>query len=365
MFEVSPEGLSKQITNRAKLVTELIQNAWDENSSVVKVSLQKIPERRAMYRLSITDDNPSGFVNLAHAYTLFAESDKKKDPTKRGRYNLGEKLFIAACQKVVLTTTKGQILFENGKRAHTSTKTEKGSVIDAEIKLSAEEVKEANDLIASLISPPNIETYFNGDLLAPKKPVLVFEAQLDTVIQDEEGYLKPTKRKTQVELYDKKENDDALIYEMGIPVVECECRWHINICQKVPLNRDRDNIAEAFKRRLLSEVLNHANKLLTEADSAQSWVKIGTSSSFIQKEAMKAVLDLRFGANRVSFSPKDQEANHRAVAEGATVVFGSHLSKEEWKHVKDMNLLDSAESRFGTEKPYKTGKNDDDLLPYQ
>lgn len=357
LFEVSAEGLKKQIGNRSKVIIELIQNAWDEESSVVKIGLTKVPDRRSIYRITVEDDNPEGFKDISHAYTLFAESEKKRRPTKRGRFNIGEKLFIAACESVVLTTTTGQVSFSKEGRAHSRKKREAGSIIEADIKLSEDDLHETESLIRSLIPPSHIDTYFNDVKLEIRKPLQTFETILETVIENDEGFLKPSKRKTAVELFEPAPGDPAFIYEMGIPVVEGDCRWHVNICQKVPLNRDRDNISEGFKKKLYAEILNHAHQNLSAADVAESWVKTGSSTPHVTKDAFSAVLDLRFGKNRVSFSPSDREANHRAVAEGATVVHGSNLSKTEWENARSMGLISSAESVYPTAKPYSLDPN--------
>ena len=95
-FDVDKVGLSKLLQRREKsfLVYELIQNAWDQNVTKVDVSLERIEGKRCV-RIVVSDDDPEGFQELAHAFTLFAESTKKKDPTKRGRFNIGEKWVLA------------------------------------------------------------------------------------------------------------------------------------------------------------------------------------------------------------------------------------------------------------------------------
>jgi hypothetical protein len=77
------------------------------------VSLTAVPGRPRT-ALSVEDDSPEGFRELAHAYTLFAESYEKGLPEKRGRFNLGEKLVLAMCEEATISTTTGAVHFDAG-----------------------------------------------------------------------------------------------------------------------------------------------------------------------------------------------------------------------------------------------------------
>lgn len=57
-------------------------------AGTVDVTLTRVPGTRRV-TLTVVDDAPLGFANLSHAYTIFAESKKKGDPGKRGRFNMG------------------------------------------------------------------------------------------------------------------------------------------------------------------------------------------------------------------------------------------------------------------------------------
>jgi len=107
-FDVDREGLRRLLEQHGKgrLVAELLQNALDETVTAVAVKLALLPGR-PLAELSVEDDAPEGFLNLGHAYTLFAESYKKARPDKRGRFNLGEKLLLAACLEAHIVTTTG------------------------------------------------------------------------------------------------------------------------------------------------------------------------------------------------------------------------------------------------------------------
>lgn len=54
-------------------IGELVSNAWDQNTTNVLVSLAQHASGRSLYELIVSDDDPNGLQNLAHAYTLFAD----------------------------------------------------------------------------------------------------------------------------------------------------------------------------------------------------------------------------------------------------------------------------------------------------
>ena len=109
-FEVSKEGLAKIMERKGKefIVYELLQNAWDQNITHAHLWIDPI-ENTPKVIITVSDDDPDGFKDLSHAFTLFAESDKKSDPSKRGRFNLGEKLVLACCEQAEITSTTGTI----------------------------------------------------------------------------------------------------------------------------------------------------------------------------------------------------------------------------------------------------------------
>ncbi len=100
-FETDRKGLARLIERRGKsaLILELISNACDaDGTTTVDVKIE--PEEGVPKAwVTVTDDAPDGFVDLRHAWTLFAESSRKGDAEKRGRFNLGEKLVLALCDE--------------------------------------------------------------------------------------------------------------------------------------------------------------------------------------------------------------------------------------------------------------------------
>ncbi len=358
-FDVDKEGLAKIIEKRGKsfAIFELIQNAWDTDTDWVKVSLEKIPGK-PQARLIVEDNHPDGFTDLTHAYTLFAESEKKGDPSKRGRYNLGEKLVLALCVEATVVSTKGTVVFaQDGTRQKKRTKRESGSVFNAVIRMTQAEFDEVEQEMFFLIPP--IPTYYNGTLLEQDQPIKTFEATLQTVKSDEEGNLSRTKRKTVVEVYDAHGLDETAgwIFEMGIPVVETGDKFHVNVLQKVPLSLDRDNVPPSYLRQIRAEVLNATHELLDEEDATAVWVDDALSHDDVEEDAVDSVMTDRFGVKRAVYDPSDPEANNRLVSQGYTLIHGGSLSKEAWGNVRRYGSARASGQIAPTPKPYSQDPN--------
>ena len=337
-FDVDKKGLAKTLARKGKAfaLVELIQNAWDENTKNVHVTLEAI--KGGKYRLTVEDDNPEGFADLSHAYTLFAESAKKSQAEKRGRFNLGEKLVIAVCEEASISTTKGTVVFTDKGRVHLPKKRDAGSVFIGTLRMTQAEAEEVQALVFTLIPPHGITTTFNMNEVPERKPVMVFETKLRTERADDDGNLKPTTRKCKVEVYEPLTDEEATIYEMGIPVVATGDRFHVNVTQKIPLNMDRDNVPPAYLRDLRVAVLNAAHGLMGATDLKAGWVTQALEDENADPQAVEAVIKGRFGDKVVIADPTDPEANKIAVEKGYTVIPGGALPKPVWGHVKGHSI---------------------------
>ena len=259
-YTVDRRGLANIVKRRGKSRTifELIQNAWDAPAtSEVHVTLTA-GKARGMSSLVVTDDSPEGFADLADAFTLFAPSAKTRDAEKRGRFNLGEKLVLALCETATISSTTGGWHFSSRGRSRLRVTREKGSMFEAIIRLNAAERSEAIEALYSLLPPKAIATCVNGVQLASGTPVREFTAVLPTEVADDEGVMRRTRRQATIRLFEPSDGETPQLYEMGIPVVETDGRWHVDIGQKVPLNMERDNVSPAYLRDVRVAVLNAA-----------------------------------------------------------------------------------------------------------
>lgn len=340
-FDVNKEGLGKILEGRGPefIGRELVQNALDEETSRVEV---RVEWADGVTYLSVADDSPQGFQDLTHAWTLFAESKKKGDPTKRGRFNLGEKLVLALCKKAQITTTTGRVIFDAKGRRRAGDKTEAGSIFEGWLP----QTKKAADMlrkgVRAIIPPDGVEMVVDSELVERPDPVRTFQAKaLETESANGDGVLRRTRRNAEVALFEPRAGERPTLMEMGIPVVELEDgdRWHVDVSQKVPLTLDRDNVRPAYLRRIRTLVLNATHEILEGDDANAGWAREALKDPDACDAAVDRALELRFGEKRVAYDPSDPEANQRAAAQGFTVVTGSQLSKEEWANARRAEAL--------------------------
>jgi len=360
-FSVDKDGLAKILSRKGIefALFELIQNAWDQDVTKVSVSLR--PEKNGKVIITVADDDPAGFCDLTHAYTLFAESVKKSDPLKRGKFNLGEKLVFALAESATVMTTTGSVEFNKNGRYNSSVKTDTGSIITVLLKMSIEEIDRINSKINTLIPP--VITYFNETEVPKRVPVATFDAVLDTEISNKDGYLKKSPRKTTINVYEPKNGETGTLYEMGIPVVETRDKWHYDIQQKIPLNLDRDNVPPQYLRTLRTLAFNALFDKTTKEDANNSWVRDALSDSRCSDDAVKAAIKNRFGEKVVIYDSSDPEANKIAVSRGYTIIHGGHLSANEWENVHRSNAVLPAGKVTPSPKPYSENGDPLTIIP--
>jgi hypothetical protein len=269
---------------------------------------------------------------------------------------------LSICESASLSTTKGTVVFEpdEGRIEKPRQKRDRGSVFQGRIRLTREEYPQVADYLRSLLLPEGIVVTFNCDRLLPRKPIRTFEASLETLVADEGGVMRPRVRKTQVSIFGALPGETPHLYEMGLPVVELSGgdRWHVNVGQKVPLNRDRDNLRPAYLQGVRVAVLNAAHDLLTTEDEAtQGWVKLAGADPRCSDEAIRHLVRLRFGEKVAAPDPSDTEAMKRFVSQGGTIVAG--LSKGEWANVRRSGAAPPAGQVCPTAKPYSADPDAD------
>lgn len=375
-FEVNREGLAQLVERHGKhrIITELIANAWDEEGvTEVIVDLRPKPGR-AEVELYVTDNSSNGFRDLSHAWTLYAPSDKKRLPEARGRFNLGEKLVIAMCSKAHVISTTGTVVFDRNGRHEHKTKSDRGTEFYGLMRMTRDELLSTVYELKRLQPPKSIKTTirtFDIDgretdchVISSVEPLAVIPAELRTVCADAEGYMRDVLRTTSIELRACANSEEGgWLYELGVPVVDIGGPWDVNVLQKVPLNKDRDNVRPAYLRTLRTFVLDGGHKLLSSPQSHEEWVTEGLARA--DPSTVSEVLDLRFGKKRVSFDPSDPEANKRAVAEGYTVVAGGSLPGDVWRNVRESDAMKPAGKVTPTKHPKFSPDGVDTEVPFE
>ena len=339
-IDVDREGMRKVLSRRPKhfILTEPIQNAWDEPITKIEVDFRMVGRNRC--ELVVIDDSPAGFENLTDAYTLFATSKKVGNPNLRGAFNKGCKDVMAFAVSGNIETTTGSVRFlETGERAQGRQKRRSGTQVSFLLKLNKDEYEEACAVIPMLHVPEHIHMTFNGQVIAPAIPLKIISATLPTLIADEEGILRSHTRKTEIKVFDHP-CGEKWIYEMGIPVCPTGDQFSYDCSQRVPLNVERDNVPRAYLQKVRVAVANEMATAIQSAEEANAdWARAATSDPNIEKTAFNHLLDLRLGEKRVSYDPSDPDAAGVAHSAGATVVHGRNLSAQEWNNARQFGSI--------------------------
>jgi hypothetical protein len=366
-FEVDKEGLAKIAPRRGKVFVlhELLQNAWDcDGTKRVTVSLTNVPNR-PLARLVVEDDHPTGFSNLSHAYTLFAESEKKGDTRKRGRFNLGEKLVLSLCESAEIESTKGTVIFDEAGRRQTRSRRKAGTEFRALLRMTREELAEALEQTRFVIPPDSVETILNGQQISARKPDLTYHAVLQTEAADANGMLRRKYHETQVHIYSPRTGETAMLYEMGIPVMDLgDDPFHVNVMQKIPLSMERDAVTPYWLREMRGTVLDKAHQLLSQPEACGKWASDALEVSDNQ-QAVRTIITQRFGDKVVIADPSDREGENIAKAAGYTVIPGGSFTADAWDKIHEANAALPAGRVTPSPKPFSPGGAPLKLVPVE
>jgi hypothetical protein len=322
---------------------------------MVNATIEAIPGAAQAW-LTVEDDDPDGFHDLTHTYTLFAESRKKSDPTKRGRFNLGCKLVLAMCYEAEVISTTGAVVFDDeGRHSKPRRRREAGSIFRGRIALTRDELTDIENQIWKLFPPPNVTTnvrihtgarLIEGELIA-REMTTSFAATLQTEIADAEGFLRRGERKTTVQLYATVPGE-ALLCEMGLPVQSIDGPWHINVMQKLPLGLERDAVPPAFLSKLQTCVANTTAEYLKPEDFTAPWIAEVVQDKNVNAEVVEKYLRAKYGDKVVIDVPgsEGQESGRKAVANGYTVIRGGAEAGATWEKIKEHQLAQKATALF-------------------
>ena len=370
-FAVSHEGMREQNAGRApwELVKELVQNAWDEapNATVCRVDItSESPEATG---ITVTDDGP-GFADIADSYTLLRATPKRRDPNKRGRFNLGEKEFISVATCARVETAGHTVTFPagGGRRVSRNRRT-RGTVITALMPWNKAQAEDLRERLA-IFRPTGCALFVNGQEISRREPLAVHSAILETVLQDGPGEpVRRTRRRTEVhllpqrleaqaraadattlwdfdEIQDPGSVEQSWLYEMGIPIQPIDTPWDIDVQQKVPMPPNRTETPTRYLQTIYAEALNAGYKFLEPEHFGRNWVKAAMQENRVEKEPVVATVQGRYGEKAV-FTSNDADANMRASERGYQLINPRSLSTSERHYFRDQGEIKSAREVFG------------------
>ena len=350
-FAVSAEGLRQLNAKRPawSLVKELIQNSWDEAPEATRCDVRIEAAGTGRTRVSVEDDGP-GFAEISHAWTLMADTPKRSDPTKRGRFNLGEKEIIAVAVEAEIETAGTTVSFPAaGGRTTAPNSRTRGTRVRVTMPWSA---KEADELRRQLrrFRPTDCGLTIDGEETARREPLAVRETTLRTLIQQGPGLpVSDTRRKTRIDILERADGDTAWIYEMGIPIQPTTLPYDVDVQQKVPMPPNRNTVSPGYLQDIATETVNAMHPRMNAEAFSESWVRTAVEDERVEDAAVQAVKDNRYGKQAVLWS-SDTDANMRAAEAGYQVIHPKALSQRERKVMTARAGLRSAKKKFGREE---------------
>lgn len=348
MLKVNLAGFAELQAGRPawNFIRELVSNAWDEDIRTCSVTVEKGGNKLA--KITVGDDGP-GFADLADAYTLFGHTPKRSDPNVRGRFNLGEKELAAIASEMQVRTTTGSVIFTKARKLEVRKgkdfRTPRGTIITAHINWAKAEVEETLKMLNLFLPPAGVEFSVNGSIVHHKQTDYEIEGTLATVIF-KDGAVRPTKRKTKIELYNCPIKVQPWLYEMGIPIQPIESLHHINVMQKVPLSPNRENVSSGYLQDVYALALEAMIDDLPEEAVSEEWVRIASEDELVSDETIGKVRDKRYG-DAVLWS-SDLEANQLAMEKGLEVIHPRTMSPSERGRFEHVGMVHSS-AQFGNE----------------
>src|SRR5581483_10759393 len=110
-------------------------------------------------------------------------------------------------------------------------------------------------------------TIFNGTEIPSRSVVKEFHETLPTVKADAEGMLRNTARRTAVRVYETLPGESAMLYEMGIHIVETGDRWHVDVQHMFRRKAVKANVSPSFLRMERVAVHNHLSAAIGGQDA--------------------------------------------------------------------------------------------------
>jgi hypothetical protein len=339
-LEVNTQGFKKRVAWRGiyGVLSELISNAFDEDVTFCHVDVEHV--KGMTYTIRVEDDSKDGFRNLDEAYTLYADSYKANNPEQRGRFNVGEKVAIVLCDEATIESTTGTRVFKSdGTISRKRKQREKGTVFSGTIKAKKDDVDQALGNIQRFIAPQGITYRVNGKSVSRPKKIGSVKASLRTVVENEEGNLVNTTRKTDVDIY-RPENGTGEIFELGVPVVEVDHPFIMDVRQKVPLSVDRNSVTPRYYKALAAAVNDGTFDILTEEEVTSKGVIEGISD-MTNNDGVVRIAELRHGKDRFIPDPNNREGVGDLTARGWQSVGGGTYDKETWERIKKAGAIQS------------------------
>jgi len=318
-FEVADEGWRRLSAARplGRLLLEAIQNAFDESSARVSVTLSPT-------EVIVEDDASEGIGDERLVYTIFL-TDKPDDPTRRGRMGRGLKELIAGMDRARVETVGRTVSFgEEGRQSEPNERT-RGTKLVLERAFEPDELDEAKRVLEMCIPPKGTRlTLDDRSVRRPRSVLSLSGCALETVIVVD-GIERAAMGQTTLSVYSPRKAEPPHLFEMGLPIEPWNVPWHVDVAQRVPLKEGRDAAPDRYKlavKALLLEAMIHS--YLDRTDLRGDWVHDVISAWPLSASLLDAYVSKVFPKGSVLGGTS--RANDRARQLGAHIIAAAGIS---------------------------------------
>ncbi len=333
-LEISTAGFASFNQSRppGHLVKELVQNSMDaidarEGSVDLHYGL-----RGSDFVVECRDDG-EGMTDLDAIRVVYL-TFKKDSHLKRGRFGRGFKEILSIAKTATVRSGAHELGFltEDGKQITSKIQINpaiSGTVVVMSLPWGTETVADFDHYFSSFLVPANVELKLNGRAIAHRQPRHTIEANLTTEVYHPESHSwRKPRRKTKIELVPIEGDEQATLYEMGIPVAPAEwsVAYHANILQRVPMNPNRDALASGYAKAVHAACLPILIDHLAKEEVLADWV--GSAGVACDETVQRIIVEKAFGKTAVRSVPAmgKRDFNDDAERVGATVVKTSQMS---------------------------------------
>lgn len=353
-FQVDTQGFKNQMAEMKpyQLVQEIIANSMDE-VSVTRIDCTiKFNMTKKLIEVSVID-NGDGFRTIHDVFKLFGRSYKRAYKNLRGRFNLGEKEFMAVTIDGFVRSRDWKVEFFDDKRKEiTGLESFRGTEVYGTFDWGQTTIEEMTNELTRIIVPHGQDLFINEKQILKKAMVRSINGKLWTEVEDElSGKMTRELHDTQVDLYERKEGETGWIFELGIPVQQFEkklnVKWHVDVRQKVPLGIKRDVVSDTYLVDLYALMVNEAHDLIPLEDAGASWIT--RSMGKLSAEPARAMLVKQYGTDKLFIpSTSDYHANEAVNGINGQFILPRTLDKDQRQHLIDMGIIRYASEAFPT-----------------
>jgi hypothetical protein len=335
-IEVDHRGLQAIVRERGEvtLLDELVQNALDTNAKVITVEISSPATNRV--RIEVIDDDPLGYVDLSHAYTLFAPSVKRDDASKRGFMNVGDKLAVAYAVAGRITSTSGSVIIDGDERRRGTKRTDVGSHVDLTFPMSKATMSKLIERARTYLITEGVTFTVNGEVLPGSMPSSSTKTRLGLYVE-KDGDMQVSQLVTQLDLYEP-DTRGSWIYVLGIPVERIdELPVSVDVRGRLKADIKRDQVPARELHRIKVAIADHLAAELTHED-VTGWAR--STMADASPAVVQRIVAETFGVDAMVANPSDQQANIRATEEGRTLIPTRAFSSAEWQQVRELRAAD-------------------------